>query len=74
MHEPINAAQDVSKSTFGPDDSLLWEAVLCLVGHVASWLALAGSTLPAVRTTPSPDTAKCPLGAEPPSVPDHWFV
>lgn len=59
---------------FGPDDSLMWEAVLCLVGHVASWLALAGSTLPAVRTTLSPDTAKCPLGAKPPPVPDHWFV
>lgn len=37
MHEPINAAQDISKSTFGPDDSLLWEAVLCVLkGLVAS--------------------------------------
>ena len=36
MHEPINAAQDISKSTFGPDNSLLWEAVLCVLGLVAS--------------------------------------
>lgn len=32
MAETINVAQDISRLTFGPDNSLLWEAVLCVVG------------------------------------------